>query len=204
MQMNRENEQQGMEQYYRQTVEALIAAAGERDSIAEAHSERVRLYAEAIGRELGTLSEKERKDLGYAASLHDIGKIAISRRILNKLGKLTDEEFKIMRQHSLIAERILAKVDGLHDCIPMIRHHHERYDGTGYPDGLAGDDIPIGARIIAVAETYDILTSDVPWRPALSKDEALQEIERCAGTQFDPEVVKVLRKALENVNKPKS
>jgi HD-GYP domain-containing protein (c-di-GMP phosphodiesterase class II) len=186
----------GMDKFYKQTIAALVAAQGERDSIAEAHSERVRTYATAVAAAFGGLSEDELKNVGYAASLHDIGKVAVSSRILNKLGRLTDDEFKIMREHSLVATKILEKIDGLKGAIPYIRHHHERYDGAGYPDGLSGEDIPVGARIIAVAETYDILTSDVPWREALTREAAVEEIESCAGSQFDPKIVDALRAAL--------
>ena len=182
---------------YQQTVDALVAASGERDSLAQGHSDRVTEYCEAIGKRMG-LDDDSARNLRYAAGLHDVGKIGVSRTILNKLGKLTDEECEVMRMHSLIAVRILEKVEGLKDALPMIRHHHERYDGAGYPDGLAGEGIPIGSRIISVAEAYDILTSDVPWRNAMSKSDAIAEIERCSGTQFDPAVVRAFAGVLEN------
>ncbi|MBI2843064.1 MAG: HD-GYP domain-containing protein [Armatimonadetes bacterium] len=194
---NSENHSQDI---YRETVNALIAAAGERDRTAQGHSERVRQYATAIAKRLNGLSAADLKNIGYAASLHDIGKVAISSKILNKLGQLTEEEVQVMRQHSLIAARILDKVSGLRGAVPLIRHHHERYDGNGYPDGLAGENIPIGARIIAVAEAYDILTSDVPWRNALPKEVGIREIERCSGTQFDPKVVNALQAVLSETN----
>lgn len=197
---NNGNYTNGMDKFYRQTIDALVAAAGENDNIAQAHSQRVRQYAIAIAETMGTLTPDEIRNIGYAASLHDIGKVAVSSKILNKLGKLTDEEFRIMRQHCIVASRILEKIDGLHDAIPAIKHHHERYDGAGYPEGLARENIPLGARIVAVAETYDILTSDVPWRSALSTEEAIEEIEQCAGTQFDPIVVAVLRCAVDTVH----
>lgn len=181
---------------YQQAVDALITAAAERDKFAKGHSERVADYSVEIGRELG-LSEDELVNLKYAASLHDVGKIAISSRILNKLGKLSPEEILIMRRHSVIALRILEKIDGLEDALPIIRHHHERWDGGGYPDGLSGLDIPQGARIVSVAEAYDILTSDVPWRDAYPHSTAMAEIERCSGTQFDPHVVEAFRATIE-------
>ncbi len=193
----------GMEQFYRQTISALVAAAGERDSIAQGHSERVKSYSLAIGAKLGCMSEEEMRDLDYAASLHDIGKVAVSSRILNKLGRLTEEEFSIMRQHSVIATHIIEKIEGFKGAVPIIRHHHEHYNGDGYPDGLAGEEIPLGARIVAVAEAYDILTSDVPWRNALRQEEAIEEIERCAGTQFDPKVVAALRAAMTDADNAK-
>jgi len=182
----------GMNRVFDQTINALIAAAGQRDKTAEGHSQRVARYAVGLGKAMGVTGD-ELIDLKYAASLHDIGKVAISRKILNKLGKLTDAEFAIMKQHSLTAIRILEKIDGLQDALPLIKHHHERFDGNGYPDGLIGDEIPLGSRVIAVAEAFDILTSDVPWRDAMDQESALREIEACAGTQFDPEVVGAFR-----------
>ena len=185
----------GIHRVYEQTVEALIAAAGQRDKTAEGHSRRVTRYCLAIGRAM-SLSVDDMTNLKYAAGLHDIGKVAISRRILNKLGKLTDEEFLVMKRHSTIAIRIIEKVEGLQDSAPLINHHHERYDGKGYPDGLSGEDIPLGSRIISVAEAFDILTSDVPWRDAMDQDSAIQELDACAGTQFDPTVVEAFRTAI--------
>ena len=180
-----------------QTVEALVAAVTERDKSAAGHSRRVTRYSLAIGHCLG-LSSEELANLRYAAGLHDVGKVAISRKILNKLGKLTDEEFAIMKQHSTIAIRILEKVDGLQGAVSLVKHHHERFDGRGYPDGLAGEAIPLGSRIISVAEAFDILTSDVPWRDAMGQDAALKELETCAGTQFDPEIVDAFKRALND------
>lgn len=181
---------------YQQTVDALVAAAGQRDQTAEGHSRRVTRYCTAIAVHIG-LSGEALRDLQYAAALHDIGKVAISRKLLNKLGRLTQEEFAVMKRHSTLAIRILEKVDGLRSALPFIKHHHERYDGMGYPDGLAGEEIPLGARLIAVAEAFDILTSDVPWRDAMDQGTALKEIESCAGTQFDPEIVRALRSAVQ-------
>lgn len=185
----------GLQRAYEQTIDALISAAAQRDKTAEGHSQRVTRYCLAIGRAV-ELPSDELTNLRYAASLHDIGKVAISRKILNKLGKLTDGEFAIMKQHSTIAIRILQKVDGLAEAVPLIKHHHERFDGRGYPDQLCGEGIPLGSRIIAVAEAFDILTSDVPWRDAMDQESALAEVEACAGTQFDPDIVRSFRHAL--------
>ncbi len=175
---------------YDQATSALLTAAGQQDERLLGHSERVTAYCLAIGEQLG-LSPKEMSDLRYAASLHDIGKIGVSKSIVNKLGKLSEEELEAMRLHSVIGIRILEKIEGLKGALPAIRHHHERWDGRGYPDGLAGEDIPLGARIIAVAETFDILTSDVPWRGRIPMVEAVKELRRCSGSQFDPEIVTV-------------
>lgn len=154
----------------------------------DGHSERVAVYAAAIGKQLD-LSDKAMGDLRSAAILHDIGKVGISRQIVEKLGRLTEREFEIMRLHSTIAIRMLERVEELKDALPMIKHHHERFDGKGYPDGTVGHDIPIGARIIAVAETFDMLVMELPWREAMSLRDALQELRRCSGTQFDPMIV---------------
>ncbi|MCX6374833.1 MAG: HD-GYP domain-containing protein [Armatimonadetes bacterium] len=154
----------------------------------DGHSERVAVYAAAIGKQLD-LSDKAMGDLRSAAILHDIGKVGISRQIVEKLGRLTEREFEIMRLHSTIAIRMLDRVEELKDALPMIKHHHERFDGKGYPDGTVGHDIPIGARIIAVAETFDMLVMELPWREAMSLKDALQELRRCSGTQFDPMIV---------------
>ncbi|MCL5102669.1 MAG: HD-GYP domain-containing protein [Armatimonadetes bacterium] len=185
----------GVQRVYEQTVEALVAAVGQRDKTAEGHSLRVTRYCTAIGKVVG-LSEPDLIDLKHAAGLHDIGKVAVSRKILNKLGKLTEDEFAVMKRHSTVAIRILEKVDGLQCAVPLVKHHHERFDGKGYPDGLAGDDIPLGARIIAVAEAFDILTSDVPWRDAMDQESAIAELETCSGTQFDPNIVTAFRTAI--------
>lgn len=185
----------GVQRVYEQTVEALVAAVGQRDKTAEGHSLRVTRYCIAIGKVIG-LPEEELVNLKHAAGLHDIGKVAVSRKILNKLGKLTEEEFAIMKKHSTVAIRILEKVDGLQGAVPLVKHHHERYDGKGYPDGLVGQDIPLGARIIAVAEAFDILTSDVPWRDAMDQESAITELDTCSGTQFDPNVVGAFRAAI--------
>jgi len=167
----------------------------------DGHSERVAMYALAIGKQLD-LSEKTLRSLKSAAILHDIGKVGISSSIVDKLGRLTDREFEIMRLHSTIAIRMLEQVKGLEDSLPMIKHHHERFDGKGYPDGLSGHDIPLGARVIAVAETFDILVSNVPWREALSVERAIQEVKDNAGTQFDPMVVEAFLTAYENKQIP--
>ncbi len=188
---------------YDETVNVLLAAANEREHGAQGHGERVTAYAVGIAEKFG-FEGQELLDIKYAASLHDIGKIAISRRILNKLGSLSDEELSIMRRHSMIAIKILERAEGLRGAIPFIRHHHERFDGTGYPDGLAGEEIPLGARIIAVAETYDILTSDVPWRDALSPKQARSELQRCSGTQFDPRVVFAFLSYLDDLEERES
>ncbi len=164
----------GVQHVYQQSVDALVTAAGQRDRTAEGHSRRVTRYSLAIARVM-ELGSDEVTNLRYAASLHDIGKVAVSRKILNKVGQLSEKEFAIMREHCTLALRILDKIDGLREAAPFVKHHHERFDGKGYPDGLSGTAIPIGSRIIAVAEAFDILTSDVPWRDAMNQASALGE-----------------------------
>lgn len=163
----------------------------------DGHSDRVALYAVEIGRQFD-FSDKDLITLRRAAVLHDIGKIGISSQIVDKLGRLTDREFEIMRLHTTIAIRMLERIAELKDALPMIKHHHERFDGKGYPDGLSGHDIPLGARIIAVAETFDMLVSDIPWRNAMSLDEAEKEIRVNSGTQFDPVIAEMFLTALKD------
>lgn len=169
---------------------ALNVRSAGRVGAPDGHSERVAVYAVAIGKRLD-LPAKTLESLRSAAILHDIGKVGISRQIVDKMGRLTEREFEIMRLHSTIAIRMLERVEGLQDSLPMIKHHHERFEGKGYPDGLVGHDIPLGARIIAVAETFDMLVSDLPWRAAMPLDNALEEIKKCAGSQFDPMIVDI-------------
>jgi len=175
---------------YDQTAQALLTAAAQNDNGAQGHSERVTEHCLEVGKRLG-LTRDELIDLRYAASLHDIGKIGVSRSIVNKPGRLSEDEFAAMKLHTVIGIRILDRIDGLQGAIPMIKHHHERWDGDGYPDGLEGEAIPLGARIIAVAEAYDILTSTVPWRNPLAKTDATEELMICAGEQFDSHIVGV-------------
>jgi len=162
----------------------------------DGHSERVAIYSVAIGKHLD-VPDKTLKDLRSAAILHDVGKVGITRQIVEKLGRLTEREFEIMRLHSTIAIRMLERVEGLKDSLPMIKHHHERFDGKGYPDGLVGHDIPLGARIIAIAETFDMLVSDLPWRDAMPIGEALKEISKCSGSQFDPMIAEAFLAIVE-------
>ncbi|MBI5554292.1 MAG: HD domain-containing protein [Elusimicrobia bacterium] len=128
--------------------------------------------------------------LKFSCILHDIGKIGIIKEVLNKPGKLNNDEFNIIRLHPALGEQIIEPVAFLQNIKPIVRHHHERFDGRGYPDGPKGEEIPYLSRIIAVADTYDAMTGERPYRPALGTEIALAEIKRCSETQFDPEVVK--------------
>lgn len=152
------------------------------------HAYRVAVYAVTTGQRLG-LGDEDLLNLRYAAELHDVGKIKIDRALLGKLGDLTDEDFDVLRSHARRAEELLLEHDWLRPSITLIRHHHERFDGEGYPVGLAGDMIPLGARIIAVAEAYDTIAAGSAYRCGLDEERAVEEIRRGAGTQFDPRVV---------------
>jgi diguanylate cyclase (GGDEF)-like protein/putative nucleotidyltransferase with HDIG domain len=171
----------------REAIEALAVALLERDRYTGEHSEAVIEMAAAVARNLG-LGSDEVERVRSAALLHDIGKVAIPDEILHKPGPLSTDEWELMKQHPVIGERILRVVPGLGTVARIVRHEHERWDGRGYPDGLAGEQIPIGSRIIIAADTYHAITSDRPYRPARSHSDAVGELSRCAGTQFDPRV----------------
>jgi len=171
------------------TVESLVKALDTRDIVSSGHSSRVADLSCAVGDIMG-FPEKELRDLKLAALLHDVGKIGISEVILGKPGRLTDQEFFLVKKHSEIGEKIVETVENLKPIAPAVRHHHERFDGKGYPDKIGGSDIELNSRIISVADAYDFLHSDLFFRKALSKDDALEEIKNFSGTQFDPEVVK--------------
>jgi putative nucleotidyltransferase with HDIG domain len=170
------------------TVKSLASAIDAKDEYTRHHSTRVTEYSLKIAAKMG-FSEKELGDLELAALLHDVGKIAVPESILNKPGKLTDEEFKLIKEHPVRGEAILSPVVELKEIARVVRAHHERYDGTGYPDRLKGQEIPLGARIMTIADTYDSITSERPYRKAASHRYAVKEIISCSGTQFDPEVV---------------
>ncbi len=170
------------------TIKSLAETIDAKDAYTRGHSEKVSLYAEATARGLG-LDGDELQTIRYAGYLHDVGKIGIPDAILTKPGKLTVEEFSVIKKHPVLSDRILKPVDFPFPVQPIVRHHHERYDGKGYPDNLSAMEIPLGARILAVADSYEAMTSDRPYRKALSVEKALGELERNRGTQFDPRVV---------------
>jgi HD-GYP domain-containing protein (c-di-GMP phosphodiesterase class II) len=177
-----------LERSYLQTVLALANAVEAKDTYTADHAQGLATLALAVGRELG-MSPRELEDLRYGAVLHDIGKIGIPDAILKKPAQLDADEWTRMRQHPALGAQILAPVPRLAGAARMVRHHHERFDGQGYPDGLAGETIPLGARILTVVDSYSAIMDKRVYREARSQEEAVAELRRCAGTQFDPQVV---------------
>lgn len=176
---------------HRRTIQTLAVAVEAKDQTTRDHLARVEVYAMEIGRELG-LSELELKALEAAALLHDIGKLAVPEYIISKPGKLTREEFEKMKIHPVVGAELIEQVEFPYPVAPIVRGHHEKWDGSGYPDGLAGEAIPIGARILAAVDCLDALASDRQYRRALPLDEALAFVQRESGRGFDPRVVDVL------------
>jgi putative two-component system response regulator len=173
------------------SITSLAFALDAKDSYTNGHSERVAGISTIIGRELN-LSRELCEKIRIAGLIHDIGKIGIPETILNKTGQLTEEEFNIIKSHCEVGEHILQPVVDDTDILKMVRHHHERYDGRGYPDGLSGTQIPIGARILAVADSYDAMTTDRSYRKAMKPEEVITEMERSKWSHFDPAVADAL------------
>ncbi|MGD9579945.1 MAG: HD domain-containing phosphohydrolase [Vampirovibrionia bacterium] len=175
------------------TIQAISEALDEKDNYTHGHSKRVTLYSLILGRAMN-LDTATLEKLQLAGLLHDIGKIGTPENILNKPGGLTHEEFDVIKKHPRKGKDILKNIKQLKEIAGWLRSHHEKFDGSGYPDALKGEEIPLPARILAVADTYDAMTSDRSYRKGLPHDVALEEIKRCAGTQFDPMVVDVFMK----------
>lgn len=187
---------EALEDTYEHTLEALVAALDAREHETGNHSKRVAQYTLFLAEEYG-IPQGNRIEIYRGAFLHDIGKIGVSDRILLKPGKLTPEEWKAMREHPRIGKRILKEIGFLGAAIDTVSNHHERFDGTGYPDGVRGKDIPVGARIFSVADAFDTMTTNRPYRSALPYQNAVEEILRCSGSQFDPKVVETFLKIPE-------
>jgi cyclic di-GMP phosphodiesterase len=187
-----------LERSYDITLEALGDALDLKDAETEGHSKRVTAFTIAIARATGLPQEKVRI-IARGAFLHDVGKMAIPDAILRKPGRLSPEEQAIMQQHALLGYQMLRKIPFLHEAADIVYSHQERYDGTGYPRGLKGDQIPLGARIFAIADTFDAVTSDRPYRAAQSISSGRREIERQSGKQFDPEIVRVFLSISEHI-----
>lgn len=172
------------------SVKVLAEAIDAKDPYTRGHSDRVKRMSLAVAKQLG-FSEERLEALEYGALLHDIGKIGIKDEILQKQGSLSPQEYESIQEHPLIGVKIVEGVEFFKDKIPMIRHHHEQYDGGGYPDGLAGEAIPLEGRIIAIPDAFDAMTSARPHRNILPLQDVLLEMEKCKGKQFDPKVLEI-------------
>ncbi len=187
--------QQQLEETYLQAVLALARAVDARDHFTGAHSQRLATWAVAMAQEL-RCSSNEIQDIHYAAVLHDVGKIAIPDAILNKQGELTEQEWVVMKSHPNVGAEIITPIRKMERILPSIQYHHERYDGTGYPEGLSGDEIPLGARILKVVDVYGAVTEDRPYRHARSHERAIEILKRGAKTEFDPLMVAIFMQLL--------
>ena len=186
-----------LEKAYLDNIETLRFTVEAKDTYTRGHSDRVSEYSVLIGKKLG-LSEEDLKTLRVGGLFHDIGKIGVPDNILLKESKLTDEEYNEIKKHPSIGAHILSSATIFQDIIPIVKHHHERYDGNGYPDHLKGEDIPYLARIAAVADSFDAMTSKRTYRDSLPIDVVISEFKRCKGTQFDPNLADLFLDILEN------
>jgi diguanylate cyclase (GGDEF)-like protein/putative nucleotidyltransferase with HDIG domain len=184
-----------------QTIRTIVNTIDAKDEYTKGHSQRVSAYSKALAKELG-LEKSEVERVEYIALLHDIGKIGVPDNILNKAGRLTNEEFAIMKQHTVVGSDILKDIDAIEGLAVGAKYHHEKYDGTGYPEGLKGEEIPYIARIIGICDAYDAMTSNRIYRKRLTKEDVCNEIERCSGTQFDPEIAKAFLNMLREDRLP--
>ncbi|CAA9428543.1 MAG: Response regulator [uncultured Rubrobacteraceae bacterium] len=178
-----------------EAISALAAALESRDGTTGGHIRRTQVLAGEVARTMG-LSSEEVRTAQYAVVLHDIGKIGIPDSILNKLARLTEEEWEIMRRHPKMGADIVGEISGFDSVTGAVLSHHERYDGLGYPERLTGADIPVGARLISAIDAYDAMTNDRPYRKALTRQEAMAELEANSGSQFDPTVIEALTTVL--------
>jgi HD-GYP domain-containing protein (c-di-GMP phosphodiesterase class II) len=189
-----------LEESYLATVKTLAFVVEAKDTHTRSHLDRAHDYAVALASRVAPELAAD-QTLRYGFFLHDIGKIGIPERVLSKPGPLTDDEWAIMRTHPLLGAQILSPVKFLHRALPIVEAHHEKWDGSGYPRGLKFEEIPLGARIFALVDAFDAMTSDRPYRRALSFEQALEQISRSAGTQFDPEVVRGFVELCEDADK---
>lgn len=190
---------QDLSELFYKTIKSIAHALDAKDEYTHGHSMRVTLYSLALAKTLN-LSDNLLEEIETTGLLHDIGKIAIPEKILLKPGKLTDDEFEIIKKHPEFGKRLVGGIGKLKLISNWLKYHHERYDGQGYPEGLAGEQIPISSRIIAIADTYDAMTSSRSYRRALLHQEAIDEINRCSGTQFDPELTRLFVSISDEIN----
>ena len=187
---------ESLQETYIATMKSLAQVIEAKDRTTRGHLDRTQAYGLALARRIAP-DLVATPNLGYGFFLHDIGKVGVPEHILCKEGPLTGEEWTVMRNHPVIGAQIIAPITFLTGAVELIRHHHERFDGSGYPDGLRAEEIPLAARIFAVADSFDAMTSDRPYRGAMRVDRALAEIDGGSGTQFDPEVVWVFVHMIE-------
>jgi len=187
---------QELEETFLQTADSLADTIEKRDPYTGGHTQRVTSYSLAIGKYL-QLKPLERKRLKIASALHDIGKIGIEDHILKKPERLSPEEFDVIKRHSNMGAKIIEHIWQLREIVPGVKYHHEHVDGMGYPDGLRGEEIPVLAKIVAVADTYDAMTTDRPYRKAMDKGAAIEELKKCSGTQLDQGVVEAFLQAYQ-------
>jgi putative nucleotidyltransferase with HDIG domain len=190
-----------VDRLYMSTIQALSSAIDAKDGVTSSHIRRVQTYSVALARALGVGGADELKAIEAAALLHDTGKLAVPEHILNKPGKLTAAEFEAMKRHVDVGADILSSIEFPYPVVPIVRAHHENWDGTGYPRGLKGEDIPIGARILSVVDCYDALTSDRPYRPAMTQGQAMAIVLERRGSMYDPRVVDTFVELLPSLGK---
>ncbi len=190
-----------VDRLYMSTIQALSSAIDAKDGVTSSHIRRVQTYSVALAKALGVAAIDEVKAIEAAALLHDTGKLAVPEHILNKPGKLTAAEFEAMKLHVDVGADILSSIEFPYPVVPIVRAHHENWDGTGYPRGLKGEDIPVGARILSVVDCYDALTSDRPYRPAMTQEQATAIVVERRGTMYDPRVVDTFLELLPSLGK---
>ncbi|HRU40129.1 MAG TPA: HD-GYP domain-containing protein, partial [Candidatus Goldiibacteriota bacterium] len=177
-------------------IKALAATVDAKDHYTLGHSQKVSEYSVIVAEEMG-LNERDTEIIKYAGLLHDIGKIALPDDIIKKPSKLSDQEFVVVQKHPTIGARIIKEIETLSGMVPIVLHHHERFDGRGYPDGLKGEDIPLGARIVHVTDAYDTMVSARAYRDMLPPELAVSELRKNAGAQFDPKIVEIFIASLK-------
>jgi putative two-component system response regulator len=183
------------------TLTSLALAVDAKDQFTQGHSQKVSTYAVLIAEAIG-LKGAQIEEIRLGSMLHDVGKVGILESILNKNGPLNPDEWEAMKRHAEYGAKLLEPLRGTENVREMVAHHHEFFDGSGYPDGLAGSQIPLGARIVAIADAYDTITSERTYKKARTPDEALLELKRCGNAQFDPELVRVFVSRMRELPSP--